>query len=297
IEGVSAAYQNARNAGAEASVSTFEGINEGSPQWQKDLEKQVTDMFAPIVEDYMKLSDVETWEKSTPTYDQAAESLNQYRLGVVVKSLANFTIHAIIESGTLGQVEAARDFDSMVVGKLGIDRLAERATMLPFEAGIIRQAEYFYNAKHPTLIPTPSQLIDMVVKEVIPLDEFKQWMKFQGFDEIQSQRIWDSHFIAPDWGQILNAYYRGEITRAQVEELKILVDLDPKYNVIWDALIEVIPAVSELVNQRTKEVITQKEFEKNLQWHGFDKIWAGRIWDAHFQPPDLGDILTSWRRG
>ncbi|GAG77200.1 unnamed protein product, partial [marine sediment metagenome] len=48
---------------------------------------------------------------------------------------------------------------------------------------------------------------------------------------------------------------------------------------------------------RTKEVITQKEFEKNLQWHGFDKKWASRIWDAHFQPPDLGDILTSWRRG
>ncbi|GAG97750.1 unnamed protein product, partial [marine sediment metagenome] len=272
VESMSTSYRRARDTGANIGVETFAGINEGSPQWQKDIEKEIMELFTPLIEDYMELSDVSTYEESTPTREKAVESLNQYRTGVMAKSVANFVIHAIVETGTLGQVEAAREFDSMVVSKLGIDALASEATMLPFEAGILRQARQYYNEKHPTEIPTAAQLIEQVVKEVIPLDEFKQWMKLHGFDELQSQRIWDSHFIAPDWGQILNAYYRGMITREQVEELKILVDLDPKYNVIWDALIEVVPPYSELVNQRVKEVLSQEDFVKYLGYLGFDPV-------------------------
>ncbi|GAH95920.1 unnamed protein product, partial [marine sediment metagenome] len=71
----------------------------------------------------------------------------------------------------------------------------------------------------------------------------------------------------------------------------------PRYDVVWNSLIEVIPSYSELVNQLVKEVIDLEEFTKYMRWYGFDEKWAKRIWDAHFLPPALGDIITAWRRG
>ena len=137
----------------------------------------------------------------------------------------------------------------------------------------------------------------MVVKEVITLDQFKAEMLKLGFREQWSQFIWDAHFVPPDWTQLLQAYYRGAISREELMTFKVLVDLDPRYDKVWDAQIEVIPPYSELVNELVKEVITLEEFTKYLRWHGFDEKWAKRIYDGHFLPPSLGDILTAWRRG
>jgi hypothetical protein len=46
-----------------------------------------------------------------------------------------------------------------------------------------------------------------------------------------------------------------------------------------------------------KEVIDLPTYNKYLQYYGFNTEWSKRIWDAHFIPPSLGDILTAWRRG
>ncbi|GAG80565.1 unnamed protein product, partial [marine sediment metagenome] len=76
-----------------------------------------------------------------------------------------------------------------------------------------------------------------------------------------------------------------------------LVDLDPDYNdEIWTPNIGEIPPVSELVNQRVKEVITESKFNESLKFWGYPPEWGLRIWDAHFQPPSLNDILTAYRR-
>lgn len=297
ISGMRDIYSEAREQSASTAAISLKDINVGSPQWQKDLEAELITLVNPILDQYLEAVDVTNYEQSTPEYEEAADALNKWRLGIVAGGLANFIGHVVAEAATLGQLEAVGDFDSMVVSKLGLDTLAQRATMIPFEKGILQQAEYFYNKKHPTLIPSQSQLIEMVVKEVLPLDEFKEWMQLQGFNETWSQNIWDSHFIAPTWGEILQAYYRGVITRAQLDELKILVDLDPRYNEIWDSLIEVLPQYGDIINMRVKEVITQPEFVGYMKNLGYNPKWAKLLWDAHFAPPTLNDMLVSWRRG
>ncbi|GAH75050.1 unnamed protein product, partial [marine sediment metagenome] len=128
-------------------------------------------------------------------------------------------------------------------------------------------------------------------------DRFKAEMLKLGFRPEWSQFIWDAHFRPPSWEQLVTAYHRGAISEDELMTLKVLVDLDPRYDVVWDNLIEQIPAYSELVNELVKEVIDMDEFLKYMKWYGFDEKWAKRIWDAHFLPPALGDIITAWRRG
>jgi len=286
-----------RDRGASIAVDTLKSVAEGSPQWMLDLQESVATLEQQILGHYNKTLDVETYEKSPLTPGDAAEALVQMKNDILAGAIANFTMHALVEAGSLGQFEFMKELDSMVVAKFGMNALIERATMLPIDKAILVPAEQFWNAAHPNLIPTYTDLINLVVKEVIPLDRFKAEMLKLGFREEWSQFIWDAHFRPPSWEQLLAAYYRGAISEEELMTMKILVDLDPRYDVVWDSLIEVIPAYSELVNELVKEVIDLDEFTKYMRWYGFDEKWAKRIWDAHFIPPALGDILTAWRRG
>lgn len=297
VDGVGSILGKGRDKGAALAVQTTREIAEGTPVWMETLQEQIEKLTTPILDQYLEAVDVDTYAESVFTGEKAVETLGLMRIGVMGGAIANFIVHAFVEAGSLGQFEFMKDLDPLVVGKLGLDKLAERATMLPIEKSVLVPAEYYYNELHPNLIPPFTELIQMVVKEVIPMDVFKVMLRRQGFSEEWATRIWDAHFLPPSYQQILDAYYRGAITRAQVNELRILVDLDPRYNEIWDSLVEVIPPYAELTNMLVKEVINLDAYTKYLQWHGYDPTWAKRIWDAHFLPPSLGDILTAWRRG
>lgn len=297
VDSVGTMIGKGRDRGVRIAVDTVSEVAEGTPEWMKALQDNLEKLTTPILDQYLEAVDVSTYEKSEFTGEKAVETLNKMRIGVMGGAIANFVLHAVVESGSFGQFEFMRDLDPIVIDKLGLSALAERATMLPLEKSVLLPAEYEFNFRHPTVIPSPTDLIQMVIKEVIPLDEFKVMLRRQGFNEEWSQRIWDAHFIPPNFVQILQAYYRGVISREQLNALKILVDLDPRYNEIWDSLIEVIPPYSELTNMLVKEVIDLEEYTKYLQWHGYDPEWSKKIWDAHFIPPTLGDILTAWRRG
>lgn len=57
-----------------------------------------------------------------------------------------------------------------------------------------------------------------------------------------------------------------------------------------------IPDAAELINMRVKEKLTEEKFNENLGYQGLSPYWAKKIWDAHFIAPQLGQLLTSWRR-
>ena len=296
IENIGKALSRGRDRGALLAVETTGEVVEGTPEWMAELQANLEAMYAPIVESYVEAIAPETYEKSPLTGEEAVAALGDMKTKLVATAIANFTLHAIVESGSLGQFEFMKELDGLVTSKFGLGQLVERATMLPIEKAVLIPAEYEWNVRHPNMIPTYTDLINMVVKEVIPLDRFVAEMAKLGFKTEWAKFIWDAHFRPPDWTQLLQAYYRGAITQDELMSLKVLVDLDPRYDVVWNSLIEVIPPYSELINMLVKEVISLDEFNKYLRWHGFDETWGKRIWDAHFIPPTLGDILTAWRR-
>ncbi len=297
VERSSGLFKKTRDSGANMAVDTLSEMLKGTEPWMKTLSEDVDTAQTIILEQYAGAIQGAITDMEEGDLEKAVEVLDQLRLKVLAASIVNFGLHAALETGSLGQIEFMKDLDPMVISKLGLDAVISRATMLPIEKSILNPAEQEYNRRYPHILPAPAELIQMVVKEVITLDDFKVSMLRQGIAEVWSQAIWDAHFIPPSYTEIRQALYRGIVTPEQFEALKTLVDLDPRFKAIWDGLLEQIPPVSELINQRTREVLTQDDFTKFLGWYGFKPEWAERIWAAHFIPPNLNDLLTSWRRG
>lgn len=180
----------------------------------------------------------------------------------------------------------------------GVEGKINELLSVVFEKGLLKPVEQYWNSIYLPEYPTTADLINMVVKEVITLENFKAIMKYQGLDDKWSQDIWDAHFVQPDFTSIKTSINRGIIPPEEIDRYLKLVDLDPRYNdVVWKPLLQEIPPYSDLINMRVKEVIEQDKFEKALQSHGFYGEWAANLWAAHFTPPTFTDILTAFRRG
>lgn len=297
IKGIPDVFNAFRDTGRRTAIDTIKGLAEGSPEWQKELADSLDPMIVNLLKGYSTALDVTTYEKSPLSGEDAVTALEDLKNRLLITAIANFGMHAAVEAGSLGQFEFMKDLDPLVTSKFGMDVLIQTATMKPIEKAVLIPAEHEFNTRYVPEIPPYTDLINMVVKEVIDLDEFNTQIAKLGYSSTWAKRIWDAHFIPPNYTQLLQAHYRGVIDKDELEKLSILVDLDPRYKAIWDAQIEVIPPYTELTNQLVKEVIDLPTYQKYLQWHGYDKVWAKRIWDAHFIPPSLGDILTAWRRG
>jgi len=84
------------------------------------------------------------------------------------------------------------------------------------------------------VIPSISDLIDFVVKEVIPPDDFYSWAAKQGLNEYWAKNFWEAHWRMPSPEQLQEAFWRGIINE---EEYK-------KYIVLWDYKPEARPGMS-----------------------------------------------------
>uniref|UniRef100_A0A6M3X550 Uncharacterized protein n=1 Tax=viral metagenome TaxID=1070528 RepID=A0A6M3X550_9ZZZZ len=296
-EGIPALFQKTRNKGADIATETLKEVVHGTEPWMSEIEAALGEVQSGAFDVLNKAVADGTAAAGDGDPGASVEALEAMKARILQVAIANFTLHAIVESGSLGQMEFMKDLDPMVISKFGLDQIVSRATLLPIEKAVLTPAEQAYNRAYPNMIPAASNLIEMVVKEVIPLDRFKAEMLKLGFKESWSQAIWDAHFIPPDYTQIREALYRGVVTAEQYQALKRLVDLDPRFDTIWDGLLEQVPPLSELVNQRVKEVLDQGTFTRYVGYYGLSPEWAERIWAAHFIPPTLGDLLTAWRRG
>lgn len=283
--------------GESAFIAYLISVISGSPEEISMLTPVLDKKVVGYGDRYLKAIDPWQWVKPDVTDTDAFNALQNIRHSLMETGKESMMLHMLIEAGSMGQVEAMRDWDNWFTSKLGIDSVVQQAMLMPLEKAVLKRAEYAANETWTPEIPTYADLINMVVKEVITVDEFAYHMARQGFNKEWAARIWDAHFIPPAWTQILQAYYRGAIDKDTMQKMKILVDLDPRYDAVWDAQIEVIPPYSELTNELVKEVIALPEYTKYLQWWGYDAKWAKRIWDAHFIPPSLTDMLTAWRRG
>lgn len=135
---------------------------------------------------------------------------------------------------SLGQVRIVADEIQMLEGMFGAGALIKNFYGIRQEKAITKRLEYYFNEVYKPEIPNTQDLINMVVKEKMSIVDFKQYMLKRGFNESWSQLIWDAHFKAPDLDDILTAWRRGVIDETRVDELMILIDLDPKFKPIFD---------------------------------------------------------------
>lgn len=135
---------------------------------------------------------------------------------------------------SLGQVRVVADEIQMLEGMFGAGALIHNFNTIRQEKAVTKRIEYYFNEVYQPEIPNTQDLINMVVKEKMSLGDFKNYMLKRGFNNSWSQLIWDAHFKAPDLDDILTAWRRGVIDESRVDELMILIDLDPRFKEIFD---------------------------------------------------------------
>lgn len=245
----------------------------------------------------LRLVDPEAWfVPGTSDHDVAAK-LGDLRgeTNTIVTTLNLIAFMA--ELASLGQVEAAQGFVESYLKMFPVQETVSKALTTQLEAAWIKPIQRQINAKWLPERPDVNELINEVVKEVITLDQFVDIMLGKGFAPVWSQRIWDAHFIQPNYQNLQFAYWRGFVKDDELDHYLKLWDLDPRYNDrIWKPLLKQIPPYQELVNERVKEVISQSTFAEGLAGWGFKGDWGKRIWDAHFIPASFIDFLTAMRR-
>src|SRR3990170_1893957 len=180
-----------------------------------------------------------------------------------------FYLSAMTESLSLGQFEWMSQAQGVWLDSQGLTDVMKKGYLIDAEKGLLKRAEQEANAKYTAEIPSYQDLITQVVKEVITLPEFKAQMKKQGYSEQWSQRIWDAHFQPPDWTQILQAFYRGEVKREELNPLMILVDLDPRFKEIFDTRKYVDPPLNMTRFLFETGAITVSQVEENVKLQGY----------------------------
>jgi hypothetical protein len=204
-----------------------------------------------------------------------------------------FLVNSI--AGALGS--SAPDFYNWMESNFGVIGAAKQVYQQGIESAVLKSTQYYWNSLYKPNIPSYADLINMVVKEVLTVEQFKKIMVLQGYNEDYSQKIWDAHFIQPDYASVVAAIRRGHIPLDQIDHYLYLVDLDPRYNdTVWKPLIGAIPDLNSAIQMLTREVIDQKQFNEVAGGWGFDSAWGQRFWDAHFTPATFIDFLTAMRR-
>jgi hypothetical protein len=173
-----------------------------------------------------------------------ALELNKVAVEAALGRLNGGVIGALIEFWTAGQVEGVQNLISDLSQMYGYDALVQQSSAIPWDWLFYRNANHFYASKFTPEIPPYTDLINMRVKEKITQPEFETNLAFQGYNKYWAGKIWDAHFIAPTLMDILTAWRRGLINESRVDELMVLVDLDPFYKTEFDTRKYVDPPVS-----------------------------------------------------
>jgi len=275
-----------------------------SPETKKAMDAVLEPYANGIVAAILAEVNPAKYAHSPITPEEAKNSLNLMLGGIVAVEIGLFTAHVFLEGATLGQVEALSQLENMVVSKLGLNQIASSAVTIPLTELVLKRAQQYYAAEYTPEIPSYQDLIEMVVKEVIPLADFKAQMKYLGYAEDWSQKIWDKHFIPPSLTDILTAWRRGLIDEKRVDELMILVDLDPRFKAIFDTRKYVTPTLSLARFMFETGAINAAKVEEIIKLEGYapefvpslvDYIvgFQGRRWRTRY----LQALATGFVRG
>ncbi|MCJ7763528.1 hypothetical protein MUP38_08775 [Candidatus Bathyarchaeota archaeon] len=207
---------------------------QGTPASVKSALEMVPAGFGNSFEKYVKVSNPENYLNQVSAGGDIMPAVRQ-QVGDCINLLREMDgINFALGLASLGQIRTVSDEIQMLEGTFGISNLTRKFNEIRQDRAITKNVEYYFNEVYQPEIPNTQDLINMVVKEKMTIDKFKDYMKKRGFNPSWSQLIWDAHFKAPDLDDILTAWRRGLITEERVDELFILIDLDPAFKQIFD---------------------------------------------------------------
>jgi len=275
-----------------------------SPEWKQKVKATLDPYANSLVAQIRAETDPSLYAHSPITPEEAKDALNKIAAGVVAVEIGLFIAHAALEGATLGQVEAISQFENMVVSKLGLNSIASAAVEIPLDELVMKKARQFYAAEYTPEIPGYSDLVNMRVKEKIDQPTFEKNLAYNGYSKDWAGLIWEAHFQAPGLQDIVTAWRRGLIDEKRVDELMILVDLDPFYKQVFDVRKYVDPSLTLARYMFETGAIDEARVADIVHREGYTPTDAAYIVDfiVHFQERQyrrryLTALSTGYSRG
>lgn len=209
----------------------------GSPD--KKVEKRVIKLTEKYRERLEKIS--ESVVKSSPGLEEALAGATQILallLGVEVSlNIGSTLADAPHPFRRLGIPDAARRISSM----LGVPGLAAEIAMMPARIGTVQPLEYYYNKEYTPLIPGLGDLITMLVRETITLEEYMEYAAWHGESSTWAERRWRAHWLTVAAGMTHDAYHRGLVEEDQWSAMIVRNDYNPDpFQPGWTADLDIV---------------------------------------------------------
>ena len=166
--------------------------------------------------------------KSPAEPSVAAAYAGKILTGLIAGLAGVYTIGIVAEAASFGQMEGITNTIRGLTDNIGMGLFANRILSVPFDPGLFKPATQYYNSVFTPEIPGSGDLIRMVVREVLTPDLFKVFMARQGFSSAWSDNYWEAHWVLPARGEIVDAYHRGLISKAEYEKYIIWHDYKPE---------------------------------------------------------------------
>ena len=294
-------YQNEALAKTRAIIDgTTDGLKGTHPslrESERNYKTQASKINNGLFTRYMNLSKMDEYVPPDSPLEDRAKFSKAWLDKVLEASNEIYNNSFLTDVFTSSLGAKAPAFGDFLENCFGTQSQAKQVYTQGIETAILKPTQQYWNNLYAPNLPDVSDLINMVVKEVISLDQFKKIMRLQGMNEEFTQNIWDAHFIQPAFGDIQRAIWKGSISHDEIEMYLKRVDLDPRYNEsVWFPLLENTPNMTDSINMLTKEVITQEQFNTLISRNGFSSYWGSKFWDAHFNPSNFTDFITAMRR-
>lgn len=177
----------------------------------------------------------------------------------------------------------------LFVATFGLDRYISTVIDPALRAGLVPQLRYGFNEQYQAMIPGPTDLVRMELREVFHPDfreelllpatssTFKEAMRKHGYKDYWSDSYWGAHWVLPSLGNLDEMLHRGIIT---LEEWQIMVRrndylpawIDNREKIIYKPYTRV-----DIRRMKDLELVTDEEVFNNYKFLGYDDEHAKRM--------------------
>ena len=202
-------------------VST--SIQPGSPP--EDIERTVKKLTATIQK---TLDDAMREVYKTSINPEQSPGAAQNIIGLITGGvLAAEIVAALVDLLHPFKSIQLRSIVDDVVNVLGLPQISQNLAGIPVEIGLLQTLRYHYNRVYTPRIPAIQDLITMLVREQLSVDEYIKYASYHGESQFWALKRWDTHWRLPSPEMIKDAFHRGIINESARDQFMIWHDYKP----------------------------------------------------------------------
>lgn len=198
------------------------------------LKALVFDPLFNIMQDVFSQARVAFRPTGSITPEAASTQVQQQGPLILAAQLGVLSFGALGEFFSWGQVDQVARAANDAIRQTGIDVIMKDWIVGEYEIGVRPALVRAILKKFTPLIPNPSDLVQMVVREAFVPEFrtpapalFKQFMLEVGFDEFWSDTFWTAHWRPIEFETAANMFHRGIIDRDDLIRRLVILDFRP----------------------------------------------------------------------